>query len=237
MLMRHEVVQQRLDALPPRLVVVAHRLHHVGLARAARFVFWARSASTSYSSSPFTSRHLPQITHDSNFFGDLAVLHDELAVGQRFCRAAQQAGEARRRGTARPPASRFGGGDAAQVAQRRQQVGVLRRHGDVARLAELAVRPANPARHAMAAVVVGRLAGPQAGVERLHAGRAAVVGHEDDDRVVRAASRSSRNFSRSPNRLSRWAIMPKKPAGPLPWYGLMYSSRSMCGACGAFVGR
>ncbi len=107
-----------------------------------------------------------------------AVLDNQLAVG-KLALAAEQSGEAQ----AIEP-GRGGRFHAAQLKQRREEVLNLRRRGKVPRLAQPAGRPAYPARHPVAAVVEGGLAVAQPGVPHLHARRAAVVGHEDEDGVV-----------------------------------------------------
>ncbi len=106
-----------------------------------------------------------------------AVLDNQLAVGKRPL-ATQQSGEAE-------PVKAGGRGrlDAAQLKQRRQQVLNLSWRVEVAS-AQPAGRPADPARHAVAAVVESGLAVAQPGVPDLYPGRAAVVGQEQEDRVV-----------------------------------------------------
>ena len=112
----------------------------------------------SYSSVPCTSRHFCHITRaillellPARLF---AVLDDEHAIGELVLRAAQESGEADAVELRDLRRCR-----AAQIDQRRQQVLHLRQLVDVARLAELAGRPADEARGAMAALVVRRLAG------------------------------------------------------------------------------
>ena len=79
-------------------------------------------------------------------------------------------------------------------------------------------------------VVVRRLARTQAGVERPDPGRTAVVGHEDDDRVVlELLVREELRQVAEP--LVEVGDHPEESRpGPRPLYGRTYSGRSMQGA-------
>ena len=81
----------------------------------------------------------------------------------------------------------------------------------------------------MAAVVVGRLAGTQAGVERLDPGRAAVVGHEHDDRVVLELLVGEK-LPQVAEPLVEVGDHAEEAGRALPLYGRTYSGRSMQGA-------
>ena len=96
-------------------------------------------------------------------------------------------------------------GDAAQVDERRQQVDV---GGELLDLeASLQPRrPADEAGHAMPALVDRALRAAHAGVE--HAAGAAVVGHEDEDRVVGQLPVRRASCSSLPRFSSKFAIMP-----------------------------
>src|SRR5439155_25985348 len=86
------------------------------------------------------------------------------------------------------------GSYSAEVNECGQEVLVLGGHVQVSGPAQFACRPADPARDAMAALVILGLLAAQAGVEGLQAGGATIVGHEDQDGVVAQAGLAQGGF-------------------------------------------
>ena len=168
---------------------------------AATFFVWPGSARRSYSSSSLTSRQRPQSTAASPRFGSGASIRLNWTTS---IRSGSRSASPRSSLARLSPSNRAAGGlrsphRSISVGQQVLAGGQL---ADIAGRPQSARRPADEAGDAMAAVVEADLLPPHAGVEDRHARRAAVVGQEDQDRVVpqrrspRASPRACRRSRR-----------------------------------------